>query len=49
MHLPGLVVGSTPVEEGVHREPVGSHLAVVVEDSTPGEVAALAENLKSTR
>ena len=49
MHLPELVVGSTPVGEGVHRGLVGNHLAVVVEDSTPEEVAALTENLKSIR
>ena len=46
MHLPGLVVGSTPVEEGFHRGLVDSHPAVVVEDSSPGEVAVVGVHLK---
>ena len=47
MDHPRVVVGSTPVEEGVHRELVGSHPAVaVVECSSPVVVAAAGVHLK---
>ena len=46
MYHPRVVVDSTPVGEGAHRKPVGSHLAVVLEGSNSGVVAAVWVHLK---